>query len=91
MLPVTSSGVAGEQDTVPRIREQVVELKPGHFHKADAFPWFIPGSPAIHHLWMEVGGREEREEEDGERCVRESRSDAYSSSRTPNVETMLPT
>ena len=89
--------MAGEQDTVLRIREQVVDPKPGHFHKADAFPWFIPGSPAIHHLWMEVGGREEREiyiELEGtysHRCVRESRSDAYSSSRTPNVETMLPT
>ena len=39
---------------------QVVDLKPGHFHKADAKPWFIPGSPATHQLWMVVGGREER-------------------------------
>lgn len=50
---------------------QVVDLKPGHFHKAGAKPWFIPGSPATHHLWMEVGGREEREEEGGGREERE--------------------
>lgn len=51
--------MAGGWDAVPGIREQVVDLKPGHFHKADVSPWFIPASSATHHLGMEVGGRED--------------------------------
>lgn len=47
----------------------VVDQKPGHSHRLtpQCFPCVIPASPSTHHLWMEVGGREECEEEDGER------------------------
>lgn len=60
----SSSGGAGEEDAVPGVRERVAHLKPGHFQKGDVSPQLVLVLPAAHHLWMEVGGRGEQEEED---------------------------